>query len=166
MTYDRAHCTLSCILDARVLMNLAGVVLQSRVGHRTDIALVSRRVIRREDGGDRTHDGTDALVQGLVRGGIDGFFEGGAGVSAEVGVGGNTGVFVEGVVVVGGCFGDWADQAWGVHVEIWVGRRENGVGCANDGADLLCGGCHIAVVMLDECQVNGVTVISQRLRED
>ena len=147
MTYDRAHRTLSGILDARVLMNLAGMVLQSRVGHRTDIARVSRRVVGREDGGDRAHDGTDALVQSLVRGGVDGFFEGRAGVSAEVGVGRNTGVFVEGVVVVGGCFGDWADQARSVHVEIWVGRRENGVGCANDGADLLFGGRHIAVVV-------------------
>jgi hypothetical protein len=166
MTYNRAHRTLRGILDARVLMNLAGVVLQSRVGHGADIALVSRRVVRREDGGDRTHDGTDALVQGLVCGGFDGFFEGGAGISGEVGVGGNTGVFVEGVVVVGGCFGDWADQARSVHVEIWVGGRENGVSCANDGADLLCSGCHIAVVMLDKCQVNGVTVTGQRLRED
>jgi hypothetical protein len=150
MTYDRAHRTLSCILNARVLMNLAGVVLQSRVGYRTDIARVSRRVVRREDGGDRANDGTDALVQGLVRGRVDGFFEGRAGVSAEVGVGGNTRVFVENVVVVGGCFGDWADQAWGVHVEVWVRGRENGVGCANDRADLLCGGCHIVVVVLDE----------------
>jgi hypothetical protein len=166
MTYNRAHRTFSGILDARVLMNLADMVLQSRVGHRTDIALVSRRVVRREDGGDRTHDGTDVLVQGLVRGGFDGFFEGGAGVSAEVGVGGNTGVFVEDMMVVGGCFGDWADQARGVHVEIWMGGRENGVGCANDGADFWCGGCHIAVVVLDECQVNGVTVTGQRLRED
>jgi hypothetical protein len=150
MAYDRAHRTLGGILDARVLMNLAGVVLQSGVGHRTDIALVSRWVVRREDGGDGTHDGTDALVQSLVCGGVDGFFEGRAGISAEVGVGGNTGVFVKGVMVVGGCFGDRADQARGVHVEIWVGGRENGVGCANDGADLLCGGCHIAVVVLDE----------------
>jgi hypothetical protein len=150
MTYDRAHRTLRSILDARVMMNLAGMVLQSCVGHRTDIALISRRVVRREDGGDGTHDGTDALVQSLVRGGVDGFFEGWAGVCAEVGVGGNTGVFVEGVMVVGGCFGDWADQAWGIHVEIWVRGRENGVGCANDGADLLCGGCHIAVMVLDE----------------
>jgi hypothetical protein len=62
MTYDRAHRTLSGILDARVLMNLADVVLQSRVGHRTDIARIGRRVVRREDGGDRAHDGTDTLV--------------------------------------------------------------------------------------------------------
>jgi hypothetical protein len=62
MTYDRAHRTLRGILDAWVSMNLAGVVLQSRVGHRTDIARVSRRVVRREDGGDGSHDGTDALV--------------------------------------------------------------------------------------------------------
>ena len=150
MTYDGAHRTLRGIFDARVLMNLAAVVLQSRVCHRADIARVSRWVVRREDGGDGTHDGTDALVQSLVRGGVDGFFEGRAGFSAEVGVGGNTGVFVEGVMVVGGCFGDWADQARGIDVEIWVGGRENGVGCANNGTDLLCGGCHIAVVVLDE----------------
>jgi hypothetical protein len=52
-------------------------------------------------------------------------------------------------MVVGGRFGDWADQARGVHVKVWVGGRENGVGCANDGADLLSGGRHIAVVVLE-----------------
>src|SRR4051794_21773730 len=125
MTYDRAHRTFRGILDGRVLMNLAGVVLQSRVGHRTDIACVSGWMVRREDGGDGTHDGTDDLVQSLVRGGVDGFFESRASVGTEVGVGGNTGVFVEDVVMVGGCFGDWTDQDRGVHVEIWMGGRKN-----------------------------------------
>jgi len=38
-------------------------------------------------------------------------------------------------VVVGGCSDDRADEAWRVHVEIWVRGGQDGVGCANDGAD-------------------------------
>jgi hypothetical protein len=103
-------------------------------------------VVGREDGRDWAYNRTDALVQFLVCGGVDGFFEGGASFSTEVGVGGNAGVFVQEMVVVGRCFSDWTDKAWCIQVEVWVGGRKNGVGCADDGADLLCGGCHDVVV--------------------
>lgn len=48
--------------------------------------------------------------------------------------------------MVSRCFGDGADQTWSVHVEVWVRGREDGVGCADNGTDLLCGGRHGVVV--------------------
>jgi hypothetical protein len=69
-------------------------------------------------------------------------------------------------MVVGGCFGNRADQAWRVHVDVWVGGRKDGIGGANDGADLLCGGRHDVVVAVDQYPVDGVAVTGQGLRED
>ena len=147
MAHDWAYGTLRSICDVRVRVNLAPVVLQPCVGDRADIrARVGGWVVGWEDGGDGAYDGTDGLVHRLVLGGVDGFFESGAGFGTEVGVGGDTRVLVQGVMVVGGCFGDWADQAWRVHVEVWVRGRKDGVGRANDGADFWCDGGHDAMV--------------------
>ena len=156
MAHDWAHGTLRSICNVWVRVNLAPVVLQPCVGDRADIrARVGGRVVGWEDGGDGAYDWTDGLVHGFVLGGVDGFFEGGAGFGAEVGVGGDSRVFVQGVMVVCGCFSDWADQAWRVHVEVWVRGRQDGVGRADNGADLLRDGGHDAVVVEDERKDDG-----------
>ena len=166
MAYDRAHRTLGSVLDTRVWVNPTAVVLEPCVGDGADfLARLDGWVVGCEDGGDGTDNGTDSLVHRLVLGGADGLFEGGARRSAEVGVAGNAGMLVEGVVVVAGGFSDRADQAGRVHVDVGVGGRKDGVGGAYDRADLIC---HDAVGLrwIKGGLMASVAVVGKRLRED
>lgn len=54
----------------------------------------------------------------------------------------------EDVVVVGRRVSDWADEARGRHVEVWVRGREDRVSRSNDGADLLRGHCCSELLIL------------------
>ena len=167
MPYDGAHGTLGRILDLWVLVNLALMMFQPRVGDRADIGTrAGRWVVGWQDGGDWAHDGTNAFVHSLVLGRVYCFFERRTGFSTEIGVSGDAGVLVQDVVVVGGGFGNGADQAWCVHIEVWVRGRKDRVGGANDWADLLCGSRHDAVVLVDRYPVGGLAVAAQRLWKD
>ncbi len=147
MTDNRADRPLGETLPLRMRMHFIRMMLQARIRDRTNLgSLLDTRVVWRQDRRDGTDDGTDSFVHLLVLRRIDGLPECGARLGAEVDVGGDSGVLVQDVVVVCGCFGDGAHEAGGVHVEIGVGRWKDGVGGAYDGADLLGGGCHGVVV--------------------
>jgi hypothetical protein len=143
MTHNRTHRTLRRILNLGVWVHLIRVMLQSGICNRTNIRTrVGNWVVRWKNRRDRAHNRTDVLVQLFVRGRVDGLSERRARFGTKVGVSGDAGVLVQDMVVVGRGSGDGTDQAWRVHVEVWVGGRKDGVGCADDGADLLCGGGH------------------------
>lgn len=128
-------------------MHLIYMMLQARVRDWAHLRPgIRTRMIGWENRRDWSHHRTDTLVQLLVFGRVDGLFERGASVSTEVGVDGDARVLVEVMVMVGRCFGYGADEAWRVHVEVGVRGRKNGVGRANDGADLLGSGSHGSVV--------------------
>lgn len=115
-------------------------------------------VVRGQDGGGGADDGADLVVELLCLGLLDGGLEGGAllgvggrgGVVLGVGGEGHGGVLGEVGVVVCLCADDGAGLAWHVEVDVWVGWRQDRVGCSDDGADLRHGGCCVCVCVYRE----------------
>jgi len=122
-----------------MLQDLSLVVFNLGLGNRALLLpLLDLRVVRWQYGAHGTHDRADALIELLVLWGIDGRLERWTGLSAGGSVDGGVRVLGEAGVVVGCCVGDGASLTGLVDVKLGMGRREDGVGCANDGADFRC----------------------------
>lgn len=119
-----------------MLQDLALVVLNLGLGPRAlRIALCDLRVVGWQDGAHGSHNRADALIELLVLRGVDGRLERRARQGARGGVDGGVRVLGEAGVMIGSGVGDGAGLASLVDVKLGVSGREDGVGCADDGAD-------------------------------
>jgi len=144
-------------VNLRVLMNLALMMLDLSLGNGAHITVLCASctwVVGGEDGGDGAYDGAQGIVHGLALGLVENLLQRRTLQSIARAFGrrvGDAGMLVEVVVVVGRRAHDGADLAGLGEVDVGMAGGQDRVGGADDGADILLGGRHVCVGLIEAC---------------